>query len=98
MCTVVYVCVCTFVSVNVYAWSLLQVVTLDLTVVKVLATSQAYTGNDGNKLTPYFRQFLVQLLQLFQSNRRLLEARGSFIIRFICSSCHNYMLLPLIKL
>ena len=30
----------------------------------------------------YFRQFLVQLLQLFQSNRRLLDIRGSFIIRF----------------
>lgn len=54
---------------------------LDLTVVKMLATSQAYTGNDSNKLTPYFRQFLVQLLQLFQCNRRLLETRGSFIIR-----------------
>jgi vacuole morphology and inheritance protein 14 len=31
-----------------------------------------------------FRAFLVNLLQLFSTDRRLLEARGSLIIRQLC--------------
>ena len=32
----------------------------------------------------YFRAFMVNLLELFSTDRRLLETRGSLIIRQLC--------------
>jgi vacuole morphology and inheritance protein 14 len=32
----------------------------------------------------YFRAFMINLLELFSTDRRLLETRGSFIIRQLC--------------
>lgn len=32
----------------------------------------------------YFRAFMINLLQLFSTDRRLLETRGSLIIRQLC--------------
>jgi len=48
----------------------------------MFSTSQPHVTDENSKLTPYFRQFLVQLLNLFHTNRHLLETRGSFIIRY----------------
>lgn len=37
----------------------------------------------------YFYSFMTNLLSLFSTDRRLLETRGSLIIRQLCSSLHN---------
>lgn len=50
--------------------------------VKSFSTSQPHVIDDNSGLTPYFRQFLVQLMNLFHTDRRILETRGSFIIRY----------------
>lgn len=36
----------------------------------------------------YFTRFMVNLLSLFSADRRLLETRGSLIIRQLCLSLH----------
>ena len=37
--------------------------------------------DESQNMTCYFTQFLVSLMQLFSTDRQLLEDRGSFIIR-----------------
>lgn len=34
-------------------------------------------------MSPYYSKFLISLLQLFNSDKQLLENRGSFIIRLL---------------
>ncbi|CAO3656415.1 unnamed protein product [Mucor hiemalis] len=54
-----------------------EVVRRDL---QLLAQISSYSDQD------YFRSFIVSLLSLFSTDRRLLETRGSLIIRQLCMS------------
>ena len=38
-------------------------------------------GGEGTQLNKYFRTFLVELLRMFETDRTLLETKGSFVIR-----------------
>ena len=72
----------------------LQVVLLDLEILAEISSSPAAmssapsvtSSSDISLCNPalngYFVQFLISLLQLFSTDRQLLEDRGSFIIRF----------------
>lgn len=52
-----------------------QVIKYDLQLLAQISS----TSEDG-----YFRMFMFNLLQLFSTDRRLLEARGSLIVRQLC--------------
>lgn len=54
-----------------------EVVRRDL---QLLAQISSYSDHD------YFRSFIIALLSLFSTDRRLLETRGSLIIRTLCMS------------
>lgn len=43
-----------------------------------------YSNNSGNNTSPYYNKFIISLLNLFSFNKRLLDERGSFIIRYTC--------------
>ncbi len=47
------------------------------------AAKQAAVGKTHNRLNEYFRKFMVELLNIFDSDRPLLEEKGSFLIRYV---------------
>jgi len=60
--------------------SFFQAVLLVLQVFALISTSNR-TNTDRN-YNDYFTKFIIVLMDLFRTDRTLLEARGSFIIRF----------------
>jgi hypothetical protein len=54
---------------------------LVLQVFALISTSNR-TSTDRN-YNDYFTKFIIVLMDLFRTDRALLEARGSFIIRFV---------------
>lgn len=59
----------------------LQAVLIVLQVFALISTSNR-AKNEGN-YNDYFTKFIIGLMDLFRSDRTLLETRGSFIIRFV---------------
>ncbi|OQR76101.1 protein VAC14-like [Tropilaelaps mercedesae] len=57
-----------------------QVVLLDLEVLSEISKKESGIQTDNN----YFQQFVNSLLELFRNDQKLLERRGSFIIRQLC--------------
>ncbi|KAJ9085706.1 hypothetical protein DSO57_1011408 [Entomophthora muscae] len=51
--------------------------------------AQISTHADDSKPGPHFASFMVDLLSLFSTDRRLLEHRGALIIRQLCASLHS---------
>ena len=43
----------------------------------------------SNSEDAYFTRFMIDLLQLFSTDKRLLESRGSLIIRQLCLSLNS---------
>ena len=66
-----------------------EVVLLDLRVLAQIFTCPVSTGHDNrtplNDSSFYFNKFMTNLLKLFHSNATVLEERGSFIIRQLCT-------------
>lgn len=66
-----------------------EVVLLDLRVLAQIFTPPASVGSDSrtsvNDSSFYFTKFMSNLLKLFHSNGLVLEERGSFIIRQLCT-------------
>jgi vacuole morphology and inheritance protein 14 len=50
---------------------------------QLLAQISSYSDDE------YFSRFMINLLSLFSTDRRLLETRGSLIIRQLCSSLQS---------
>ncbi|XP_071785625.1 protein VAC14 homolog [Asterias amurensis] len=48
------------------------------------SSQQAEKNKAASGMNAYFHKFMTKLLQLFASNRQLLDDRGSFIIRQLC--------------
>lgn len=66
-----------------------QVVQQCLVVIAEVISSPVPSGdNDKEKQpcnsSPYYNKFVISLLQSFNSDKRLLDERGSFIIRQLC--------------
>ncbi|KAI0223142.1 hypothetical protein L0F63_005491 [Massospora cicadina] len=51
--------------------------------------AQISTHADDSKPGPHFVSFMVDLLSLFSTDRRLLEHRGALIVRQLCVSLHS---------
>ncbi|CEH12313.1 Uncharacterized conserved protein [Ceraceosorus bombacis] len=61
-----------------------EVIRSDLRLLAQISSASSSNSNDA-----YFKSFMINLVSLFSTDRRLLETRGSLIIRQLCASLHT---------